>query len=694
MKFTLNWLKEFISIDLPPERIADLLTTAGLEVESTNSVTEPNTGSEDWVFEISVTPNRGDCLSIIGLARELSAHTGAVVQPVGARNDPPVVDNVRGLTIDLPQPDACPRYSARIIEGVSTGASPGRIGFRLEACGIRSINNVVDATNYVMLETGQPLHAFDLDRLSGGPIVVRRAGDVAKFVTLDGIERDLSPNDLLIWDDAVPIALAGVMGGLNSEVTNQSKRIFLESAHFDPMTVRRTAKRLGLHSEASHRFERAVDPAGTLSAADRAARLIVELAGGTVIPQALDQYPKRITPAPIVLRQRRIERLLGITVPQEEVEALLTVLGLKVQRIAAGESLQITPPTSRPDLNREADLIEEVARLYGYHRIPESLPRLRPSGKIDHRLRIERKIRSYLAGEGLVEVVNLPFTTEVMNSAFTGVWRDNPVPVLVLNPLVQEQPALRLSLVPGLIENLRINLAQKAEGFLAYHLGKTYRLAPNGETHEKDCLSGLIYGRRRRLGLKSPHEAAALGFLDGKGLVEGIFDVIGIRETVEWQRSNRQALHPGRAAEIHIHGTAAGYLGEIHPDFQEEQSLPLVVVFELDFEEWLKYSPRQIAARSLPRYPAVERDFALVVDQAFSSQRIIDWVKNLNEPLIESVEAFDEYRGAPISEGKKSLAYKISYRAGDRTLTDAEVNSLHQELIQRMGNLFDAQRRS
>ena len=694
MKFTVNWLKDFISIDLPPERVADLLTMAGLEVESMTAVTEADTGNEDSVFEISVTPNRGDCLSIIGLARELSAHTGAAVKSAEPRKDAPTADNVCGLTIDLPQPDACPRYSARIIEGVSIGASPQQIRFRLEACGIRSINNVVDATNYVMLETGQPLHAFDLDRLSGCPIVVRRAGDVRKFVTLDGIERELSADDLLIWDDAVPIALAGVMGGLNSEVTSQSKRIFLESAHFDPMTVRRTAKRLGLHSEASHRFERAVDPEGTLRAADRAATLIAALAGGTLLPEALDQYPKRITPPSILLRQRRIERLLGITVPPEEVERLLTALGLKVKRIAAAESLQVTPPTSRPDLNREADLIEEVARLYGYHRIPASLPRLRPSGEIDHRLRMERKIRSYLAGEGLVEVVNLPFTSGQMNRAFTGVWRDNPIPVPVLNPLVQEQPEMRLSLIPGLIENLRVNLAQKAESFLAYHLGKTYRLASNGETHEKECLSALIYGRRTRLGLKSPHEAAAFGFLDGKGLVEGIFDVIGIRETVVWQRSNRQVLHPGRAAEIHLDGTEGGYLGEIHPEFQEEQSLPLVIVFELDFEEWLKYSPRQIAARSLPRYPAVERDFALVVDQAFSSQRIIDWVKNLKEPLIERVEAFDEYRGAPISEGKKSLAYKISYRSDDRTLTDAEVNSLHQQLIERMGNVFDARLRS
>lgn len=695
MKFTLNWLKEFVRIDAPPEELADLLTMAGLEVESITSLTEPETESKDWLFEVSVTPNRGDCLSIIGLARELSAHTGAAVKSLATPYASKAVSSVRGLRIDLAEPQFCPRYSAKLIEGVGIGTSPVRIRFRLESCGIRSINNVVDVTNYVMLESGQPLHAFDLDRLNGCAIVVRRAGDVKKFVTLDGIERDLCSDDLLVWDGDVPIALAGVMGGLNSEVTNQSKRIFLESAHFDPITVRRTAKRLGLHSEASHRFERTVDPAGTLGAAERAAGLIAEFSGGTVVPEALDQYPETITAPSILLRPGRIEKLLGIKLPQEQIEQLLTALGLRVQKVAMSNSLEVIAPTSRPDLQREVDLIEEVARLYGYQNIPASLPMLRSScGRPDYRLSIERKIRSYLTGEGLVEVINLPFTSEAINRAFTGVWSDTVAAVPLLNPLVQEQAEMRLSLIPGLIDNLRTNLGQKAESFFAYHLGKTYGLQANGETEEKQCLSALLYGRRGRRGLKSTHEGGSSGFLDGKGLVEEIMDVLRMSETIVWQRSNLAVLHPGRAAELLFGGLKIGYLGEIHPDFQDQLSLPAFVVFELDFEQWVKYSPRQIAACSLPRYPAVERDFALVVDQAFSSQRIIDWVKDLDEPLIERVEAFDEYRGAPIPEGKKSLAYKISYRAGDRTLTDGEVNSLHQQLIERMGEVFNAQRRS
>ncbi|MGH7783495.1 MAG: phenylalanine--tRNA ligase subunit beta, partial [Candidatus Binatia bacterium] len=490
-------------------------------------------------------------------------------------------------------------------------------------------------------------------------------------------------------------ALAGVMGGLNSEVTGQSKRIFLESAHFDPIAVRRTAKRLGLHSEASHRFERAVDPAGTITVADRAAGLIAEFAGGTVVPEALDEYPNPIAAPSILLRQERIEKLLGIKLSQQEIERLLTALGLKIKKPTNKDSLKVIPPTSRPDLTREADLIEEVARLYGYQNIPVSLPMLRfTGGRRDYRLGMERKIRSYLAGEGFVEVVNLPFTSERMNRAFTGVWSDIPAAVPVLNPLVQEQAQMRLSLIPGLVDNLRVNMAQKTESFFAYHLGKTFRLKANGETEEKQCLAGLLYGRRARCGLKSLEEGGTVGFLDGKGLVEGIFDVFRMREALAWERSKLPVLHPGRAAELSYDGIKRGYLGEIHPNFKEEHSQPTFVLFELDFEEWVQYSPRQITACSLPRYPAVERDFALVVDQAFSSQRIIDWIKDLDQSLIERVEVFDEYRGPSIPEGKKSLAYKASYRADDRTLTDGEVNSLHQELIDRMGKVFDAQRRS
>jgi phenylalanyl-tRNA synthetase beta chain len=695
MKFTFNWLKEFIAVDADPEELAGLLTMAGLEVESVTPLRSPEADENDWLFEISVTPNRGDCLSVRGLAREVAAITGKPLSRSSISGPNKITQFLAGIEIVIADPELCPRYSAIMVEDVRIGQSPKSMRHRLEACGFRSLNNVVDVTNYVMLESGQPLHAFDLDRVTSGQIVVRRAAGIKKFVTLDGVERELSQDDLLICDGNNPIALAGVMGGHNSEVTVRTRRVLLESAHFDPITVRRTAKRLGLHSEASHRFERGVDPAETIGAAVRAADLIARHAAGSVSPGVLDRYPKPPLVASILLRQDRIEKLLGVKIAPGEVERLLKSIGLKTNRGAAEGALLVTLPTSRPDLTREADLIEELARLYGYQNIPTTLPMLRPvGGMADYQLTWERRIRSILAGQGLVEVINLPFTSETINQTFLGLWNGPTAPVPVLNPLIKESTDMRLSLLPGLIENLRLNLAQKSEGLFAYHLGKVFRLRPSGEIEEKQCLAGLFSGPRPRKGLRLSDEPKAFTFLDCKGTIEGILDLFHVRESIVWSRGNIAFLHPGRSAELFRAGEKIGYVGESHPDLKDQFGVPSFLGFELDFEKLLQYSPRQIKANALPRYPAVERDFALVVDQAVPSQQIIGCINELGESLIERVEVFDEYRGDPIPKGKKSLAYKVSYRSNERTLTDSEVHLVHQHVVDHVGRLFDAQRRS
>jgi phenylalanyl-tRNA synthetase beta chain len=674
---------------MTPEKLAELLTNAGLEVESVTALIEPETNNSDWSFIIGVTPNRGDCLGIKGIAREVAALTGQALKP--ARTESGAKGVLTSVDVSIQDPVLCARYSARVVDGVKVAPSPAWLRFRLEACGIRAINNVVDITNYVMLETGQPLHAFDLDHLPARHIVVRTAGGPAKFTTLDGIERELVAEDLLICDGEVPVALAGVMGGMNSEVSQNTSSVLLESANFDPITIRRTAKRLGLHSEASHRFERGVDPAGTLDALQRATVLLAELAGGTPVPGMVDRYPRPPKPETIALREERIASLLGLPMDGKVAESLLCSIGIRTTRRAGG-IINCVPPSSRPDLTREVDLIEELARLYGYDKIPASLPRLRPAGARDELLGRERALRSFLTGEGFVEAINLPFTGERLNGAFTGLWNGAGSTVAVVNPLVKESAEMRLSLVPGLIENLRVNLAQKAPSYWAYHLGKVFRMAEDAKPQERLYLSGIIYGARSRHGLRATEPSP--GFFDAKGVVDGLFDLLRIGDQISWTDDVKGMLHPGRRAQAHMDGQRLGYLGQAHPDLSDELGVPPFFVFELDLEKSLEYAPRKISVRNLPRFPSVGRDFAVVVERDFQSQRIVSWLNSQGEALIEHVQIFDEYRGAPIPEDKKSLAYKISYRAEDRTLTDAEVNKLHQDLVSEISRVFGAELRS
>jgi phenylalanyl-tRNA synthetase beta chain len=693
MKFTLNWLNEFIAVKTPPDKLAEMLTMAGFEVESLTRLSESHTNHDDWLFEIAVTPNRGDCLGLKGIAREVAALTGARVKPSAALPRPRAAAAGARISVTIDDPRLCPRYSARVVDGIEIAPSPPWLRFRLEACGIRAINNVVDITNYVMLETGQPLHAFDYELLPAHRIVVRPAGRAMKFTTLDGVVRDLVADDLLIWAGDDPVALAGVMGGMESEVRETTKSVLLESANFDGITIRRTAKRLMLHSEASHRFERGVDPDGTVVALDRAAAMLAELARAIPVPGVVDCHPRRSRPSAITLREQRIAQLLGVAIDGRRAEKLLQSLGVKTRR-RAGKIISCVPPPDRADLTREADLIEELARLHGYDKIPSSMPRLRTSDAVkDKRLTQERRVRAFLAGEGLVEVINLPFTSAKLNRIFTGLWEGAARPAAVVNPLVKECADMRLSLVPGLIENLRVNLAQKAESFRAYHLGKVFRMRDDGAPEERLYLSGILYGPRARRGLRDAG-ARAVEFFDCKGVAEGVLDLLRVPDEIGWSADAVAALHPGRAAVARIGAQKLGYLGQIHPGVCDELGVPPAYVYELDLEKLLEYAPQQITTTSLPRFPSVGRDFALVVDRDFQSQRIMSWIKNLRDGLIENVEVFDEYRGAPIAEGKKSLAYKVSYRAEDRTLTDAEINARHGKLVAEIEKAFGGELRS
>jgi len=695
MKFTFNWLKELVEVEATPQELAARLTMAGLEVESLTAAREAESGREDWLFEIGVTPNRGDCLGIAGIAREVAALTGGALKSVP--RSAPGKDSGSGkrIAIAIEDPRLCARYSARIVDAVKIAPSPAWLQYRIETCGIRAINNVVDITNYVMLETGQPLHAFDLDRLKKKQIVVRPAGAVTRFTTLDGVERELSGEDLLICDGADPIALAGVMGGMDSEVTASTRTLLLESANFAPASIRRTAKRLGLHSEASHRFERGVDPEGTIASLNRAVYLLGDLAVGRADLGVTDRYPGKTKMPTILVRESHIEKLLGVKLDRRQAAKLLGALGLETRDHPRRRSITVVPPPSRPDIMREADVIEEVARLHGYDRISSTLPLLRSSGgKIDTRLAWERKLRDLLAGEGLSEVINLPFTAESVNRTFPGIWQEAPAAVSVVNPLAKDNAEMRHSLLPGLIDNLKLNLAHKGRTFHGYHLGKVFGGGGgDGKATERQCVAGLMHGPRPRYGLRLGEESS-LDFLQAKGVVEAVLELFHLRECMTWTRFEAGFLHPGKSAKMSRGEALLGYLGQLHPEIADGLELPAVFVFELDLEKLLEYAPRRIAVRSLPRFPAVERDVALVVDRDFASQQVISWIENLGEALIEHVEVFDQYLGAPVPEGKKSLAYKVSYRAEDRTLTDTEINELHQRLVDQLGETFGAERRS
>ena len=692
MKFTLNWLKEFVDFGGSADELSKLLTMAGLEVESLTPLREPESGREDWLFEIGVTPNRGDCLGLVGIAREVGALTGAKPRFPAIAVSKKTSRRQERVTVKIADPAQCARYSAWVLDDVRIGPAPSWLRFRLESCGIRAINNVVDATNYVMLETGQPLHAFDLARLADKQIVVRCAREIRQLTTLDGVERELAHEDLLICDGDTPVALAGVMGGMNSEVSASTTSILLESANFAPMAIRRTAKRLALHSEASHRFERGVDPAGTIRALGRVVQLILESGAGTPVGGVVDCYPEKIAPVKIRLRQQRIEKLLGVGIDLKRAQALLRSLGLTTTRQA--HQLSVVVPTSRPDLSREIDLIEELARLHGYDNIPTALPLLRPTGgAMDYRLASERRLRSFFSGEGFVEAINLPFTSDTLNGLFPGLWDGPRSAVPLLNPLAKENSAMRQSLLPGLIENLRVNLAQKVANFHVYQLGKVFRCNPAGGYHEHLCVGGLMYGPRMQRGLRRGG-VSTVDFLQAKGTVEGLLDLFGLCEAISWDAPAVAFLHPGRAARLQRMNIPLGLLGELHPDVAERLEVPQVYVFELDFEKLLEYAPRRMAVRALAKFPAIERDFAIVVDRDFAAHRIIDWITGLGEPLIESVQVFDQYVGAPVPAGKKSLAYNLSYRAEDRTLTDSEVKPLHQSVVDRIGIEFGAERRS
>ncbi len=647
-------------------------------------------GLRDTVLEISITPNRGDCLSVLGLAREVSLLTGAKLREPSVRireSGAPCSDEV---SVRIDDAAGCRRYAARVVRGVRIAPSPLWLRLRLQAAGLRSINNVVDVTNLVMLERGQPLHAFDLQRLARREIVVRRAGDTSALQTLDGVVRALQSDDLLITTGAEPIALAGVMGGADTEVVDDTTDLLLESAWFDPSSVRRTARRLDLGSEASYRFERSVDIDGVPAALDRAAALIEELTGGRVAPGIIDEYPGCRPAQPIELRPQRVNAILGCEIDRQEVERTMKALGATV--VEAGGALAVTPPSFRTDLEREIDLIEEIARVVGYDRIPTTLPK-RPltSGGMPIRMRLERELRGLLCSAGLCELVGLAFATTAANQQLPGINLGGSA-VQLLNPLSRDEAELRTSLLQSVVAMWRHNRNQNATAIAGFSFGKVYWRQDDGLPAEGWRLAGVLAGEMplAGLGARRPPE-----FVDVKGMLENLFAHLDLEAAVSWQLGAPwPTLHPGKSASILLDDQLLGVAGALHPDAE----LALDAdgphwLFEIDLDRLASRSVTPRLFRGLPRFPAVVRDLAIVVGGDFRSADIVRFVREWNRELVEDVCLFDEYVGSPIAPGKKSLAYSVAYRASDRTLTDEEVNALQEQLAAALEKKFKVEHR-
>ncbi len=631
-------------------------------------------GLDDEILDIDITPNRPDLLSIVGVAREVAAlyQLPLTIPPADLAEEGDAASDLATVTVEDAR--GCPRYLARLITGVRIGPSPAWMQRRLLACGMRPISGPVDVTNYVLLELGHPQHAFDLAKLRGREIVVRRPRKGEKtLTTLDGAERSLERDDVLICDAEAPVAVGGVMGGAESEVGEDTTDILLEAAYFDPRRILRTARRMGLRTEASVRFERGADPEAPPAAAARAAALIAQIGGGTVARDAIDVYPKPAKPKAIRLRVARVNAVLGIKEAPEEIGGGLQRLGCRVDA-QTRTALRILPPTFRPDLRIEEDLIEEVARLYSYERIPVTLPSSGRAGGLTDEQKLRRLARRLMLGAGLSEAQTLsmlpPSLPDRLELAPDHPWRST---LSLANPLSEEESVLRPSLIPGLLLAASKNVARRNTSVALFEIGNTFTPSDDVLPVETLRLAWLQTGPVPT-SWHRPHRD--FDFFDAKGVVERLTEGLGT-EPVDVESAERQPMHPGRCARVLLGGEEIGVVAELHPRTARALDLPpRVALGELRLEPLLT-AARTAAAGDLPRFPAVTRDLALLVPSETPAAEVEAAIRRAGGELLEVAEVFDVYPGEEFGQpGKTSLAFALSFRHGDRTLTDAEVGEV------------------
>lgn len=647
-------------------------------------------GFDDYVLELELTPDRGDCLSMVGVAREVAALTGSTVRmpaTLPADGEPQLIEG--GIKVTITDFSLCPRYTLRLLSDIKIGPSPLWMQQRLRAMGMRPINNMVDVTNYVMLELGQPLHAFDKELVRDGEIIVRLARAGEKIVTLDDKERVLAEDMLLITDPQGAIGIAGVMGGADSEITPHTRSVLLESACFNKISIRRTAQGLNLRSEASNRFEKGVDPNGTLQAANRVAYLMEKMGVARVVPLIVDVYPEKIEPLSIILRPQRVKEILGMEISVGKIKEILRGLDFGVE---GNNPLTVSVPTFRPDITLEQDLIEEVARIYGFDRIEGTMVQgvFAPVKKFPFQV-MESKIKELLVGWGCTEIVSYSFYSPRYFD-YLRLPQDHPARrcIPLHNPLSEMQSVMRTTALPSMMDTLALNIKRKNVHMALFEVGRLYwGEHPLGELpREPRFLSLGLVGKEGVGCWQRP--AQERDFFTLKGLVEALVRGLG-RKKFSFTPSQHPSFHPGRQASLYVEGEEVGVLGEMHPDVAEAWEVKeRLYLAELNLDILLQNLSGKILYRQLPRYPAVARDLAIIVDEGIKAAEIEDIIREAGGDLLIGVQLFDQYMGDQVPAGKKSLAYNLLYQARDRTLTDEVVTGLHERIIQSLNKSVGA----
>ena len=680
MKVLVSWLRDFVDVTASPEEIAKTMSVRGFAVEELEHV-----GEDDGVIDFEVTGNRPDCMCVIGMAREVATAYNLPMRRLVAKGKDSEEETgsslrlaslkaVEKADIDvvIETADLCPRYAGAVAD-VTVGPSPAWMQARLKAAGVRPISNIVDVTNYVLLEMGQPMHAFDFAKLAAAQIRVRTAKPGESIGTLDGQKRELSPDMLVIADAERPVAIAGVMGGAESEVADGTTVIVLESAYFNPLSVRRTSRRLALKTEASMRFERGADPRLPVTAMERACALLDAVGAGRARGTVVDRYPVRVDPRMVRLRGAKIEGLLGMPVPDADVKRILENLGFAL-RETESRVWEVNVPTRRVDVTREVDLIEEVARHYGFDRLPSTFPPLNAAPPpIDPRIGRARHLRSVMTAAGFSEAMTFGFVASTAAEPFASGGELVPI----ANPLSESFAVLRPSVLPGLVDAVAHNRRREQRDVRLFEIGARFSRA-RGERRSLACAwTGTAVSEHWGGGSRD------VDFFDMKGVVEHVADALRLDVRTEARRESW--LVPGRSAAVMTAGVRIGVLGQLAPAVAEAHGLPVqdaIYVAEIDLDDAEAAAPEgEGRVEPLPRYPSVTRDISILIDELLSSETVRATVRGAAPPTLVHIREFDRYQGKGIPDGKISLSLRLTFRASDRTLTDAEVQSAMDAIL-------------
>jgi len=665
MKISVKWLKDYISFNLPVEKLAHKLTMAGLEVEKIEAV------GDDMVLDLEITPNRPDCLNFQGIARELAAVLDKQLKTPKIKK---IILPKAKCAVEILDKKGCGRYIGTLIESVDVKESPSWLAVRLSALGNRTINNVVDITNFCLLETGQPLHAFDYDKLIGGKIVVRRARAGEKIVTLEGVERSLDPSILVIADAQRPVAIAGVMGGLETEVTGQTQRILLESAHFDPILIRKASRSLGIKTDSSYRFERGVDLATVEKAAARAASLILQQGQGKVTARK-DAFPSRPKGVgrKIVIKVEDVNSLLGADLSLAKCRTILKKLDFHVAK-QAQNVMNVTAPPSRPDIKDPVDVIEEIARVIGYDNLPLTLPLIKAQNVPEQEdYAFVNNVRELCIGLGFSEAISYALISRE-SLAKSGLSQLSGIKII--NPLSLDQEIMRPSLLPSLLAVIKGNINRRQKDLKIFEVGKIYR----GKTESKVLailMTGFSANDWRNLDKRS------VDFFDLKGVANQVLKRAGLKQ-VTYEIAEEPIFQKGLGAKIIVGKTELGWLGQVHKDVLQQWDIKSRIVFyaQIELEKVYKDSKRKKAFQSVSDFPAMNRDVSIAVKREVPYQRVRDIVLKQGGALLEEINFLEEYRGEKIPQGYRGLIFSLVYQSNQRTLVDDEVNKVHGQITQ------------